>query len=80
MSGTGSRVGDEESRVSAQAERYTMALRNMLFALIGFAYDTPLVMVLLLGGIGYMNGWVTLGPDHRGHPLHPGAGRAAGAG
>jgi ABC-type multidrug transport system fused ATPase/permease subunit len=53
--------GDFDIAVSAQAERYTMSLRNLLFIVIGFAYDTPLVMVLILGGIGYMQGWVTLG-------------------
>jgi ABC-type multidrug transport system fused ATPase/permease subunit len=53
--------GDEDIAVSAQAERYTMTLRNLLFLMIGFAYDTPLVMVLILGAIGYVNGWVTLG-------------------
>jgi ABC-type multidrug transport system fused ATPase/permease subunit len=53
--------GDEDIALSAQAERYTMSLRNLLFLVIGFAYDTPLVMVLILGAIGYVNGWVTLG-------------------
>jgi ABC-type multidrug transport system fused ATPase/permease subunit len=53
--------GDDDIAVSAQAERYTMSLRNLLFAVIGFAYDMPLVMVLILGGIGYANGWVSLG-------------------
>jgi ABC-type multidrug transport system fused ATPase/permease subunit len=53
--------GDFDIAVSAQAERYTMSLRNLLFIVIGFAYDTPLVMVLILGGIGYVQGWVSLG-------------------
>jgi ABC-type multidrug transport system fused ATPase/permease subunit len=53
--------GDQDIAVSAQAERYTMTLRNLLFMVIGFAYDTPLPMVLILGGIGYANGWVSLG-------------------
>ena len=53
--------GDVDIAVSGQAERYTMSLRNLLFAVIGFAYDTPLVMVLILGAVGYMQGWVTLG-------------------
>jgi ABC-type multidrug transport system fused ATPase/permease subunit len=53
--------GDEDIAVSAQAERYTMSLRNLLFIVIGFAYDTPLPLVLILGGIGYVNGWVSLG-------------------
>jgi ABC-type multidrug transport system fused ATPase/permease subunit len=53
--------GDDDIAISAQAERYTMSLRNLLFVVIGFAYDTPLVMVLILGGIGYAQGWVSLG-------------------
>ncbi len=52
---------DEDIAVSAQAERYTMSLRNLLFFVLGFAFDTPLVMVLLLGGVGYVRGWVSLG-------------------
>ena len=54
-------LGDDDIAVSAQAERYTMSLRNILFAFIGLAYDSPLVLVMLLGGWGYVNGWVTLG-------------------
>ena len=53
--------GDVDIAVSGQAERYTMALRNLLFAVIGLAYDTPVVMVLILGAVGYARGWVTLG-------------------
>ncbi len=53
--------GDGDVAVASQAERYTMALRNMLFGLLGLAYDTPLVILLLVGGWGYVNGWVTLG-------------------
>ena len=53
--------GDDDIAVSAQAERYTMTLRNLLFIVIGVAYDTPLPLVLILGGIGYVNGWVSLG-------------------
>ena len=53
--------GDDDIAISAEAERYTMSLRNLLFAVIGFAYDMPLVLVLILGGVGYANGWVTLG-------------------
>ncbi|MCW2812373.1 MAG: transporter ATP-binding protein, partial [Friedmanniella sp.] len=55
------RHGDDDIAVSAQAERYTMALRNLLFGWLGLAFDTPLVMVLLLGGYGYLQGWVSLG-------------------
>jgi hypothetical protein len=38
-----------------------MSLRNLLFIVIGFVYDMPLVLVLILGGIGYANGWLSLG-------------------
>ncbi|QOR70566.1 ABC transporter ATP-binding protein [Ruania alkalisoli] len=54
-------LGDDDIEVSAQAERYTMSLRNLLFIVIDFAYSSPLVWTLLLGGVGYANGWVSLG-------------------
>jgi ABC-type multidrug transport system fused ATPase/permease subunit len=54
-------IGDEDIAVSAQAERYTMALRNILFSFIGLAYDTPLVMVMVIGAVGYGTGDLTLG-------------------
>jgi ABC-type multidrug transport system fused ATPase/permease subunit len=53
--------GDFDVAIAGQAERYTMVLRNILFALLGFAYDTPVVIMLLVGSWGYFNGWVTLG-------------------
>src|SRR5215216_4815809 len=53
--------GDFDLAIAGQAERYTMALRNILFALLGFAWDTPVVIMLLVGSWGYFNGWVTLG-------------------
>src|SRR5215211_7242710 len=37
--------GDGDVAVASQAERYTMALRNILFGLLGLAYDTPLVIL-----------------------------------
>ncbi|SDS59777.1 ABC transporter ATP-binding protein [Microlunatus soli] len=52
---------DEDIEVSAQAERYTMSLRNLLFGVIDISYNTPLVWTILLGGFGYSQGWVTLG-------------------
>jgi len=54
-------IGDDDVQVSAQAERYTMSIRNLLFSVIDFAYNSPLVTTLLLGGVGYANGWVSLG-------------------
>ncbi|GAA3636382.1 ABC transporter ATP-binding protein [Microlunatus ginsengisoli] len=52
---------DDDIAESAQAERYTMSLRNILFSVFGFCFDTPIVMVLLLGAVGYAEGLVTLG-------------------
>jgi ABC-type multidrug transport system fused ATPase/permease subunit len=53
--------GDDDLAVSSQAERYTMALRNLLFGLLGIAFDTPQVLVLAVGAVGYVNGLVSLG-------------------
>jgi hypothetical protein len=47
--------------VSAQAERYTMTLRNLLFSVIDIAFNSPRVVTLLVGGYGYQQGWVSLG-------------------
>jgi ABC-type multidrug transport system fused ATPase/permease subunit len=55
------RAGDGDIAVSAQAERYTMTLRNLLFAVIDVAFNTPRVITLLVGGWGYAQGWVSLG-------------------
>lgn len=52
---------DEDTEVSAQAERYTMTLRNMLFAMVDSSFQLPLVGVVLLGTWGHANGWVTIG-------------------
>ncbi|WP_229670282.1 ABC transporter ATP-binding protein [Microlunatus endophyticus] len=52
---------DDDVEEAAQAERYTMSLRNLLFGVIDTAYNTPLVWTILLGGLGYAHGWVTLG-------------------
>jgi ABC-type multidrug transport system fused ATPase/permease subunit len=53
--------GDFDVAIASQAERYTMVLRNIFFTLLGLAYDTPLVILLLVGAWGYFNGLVTLG-------------------
>ena len=52
---------DDDIEVSAQAERYTMTLRNMLFAMVDASFQLPLVGVVLLGTWGHANGWVTIG-------------------
>ena len=70
---------DADIAVSAQAERYTMALRNILFALIGFAYDTPLVHGAGARRLRLRQRLGHAGADHRGDAVRAGAGRAAGA-
>ena len=54
-------AGDDDIEVSAQAERYTMALRNILFAALNFAFQTPRVITLLVGAYAYSRGWADLG-------------------
>jgi ABC-type multidrug transport system fused ATPase/permease subunit len=53
--------GDDDVEVSGQAERYTMTLRNLLFAVMDVAFSLPRVLVLLFGAIGFAQGWATLG-------------------
>jgi ABC-type multidrug transport system fused ATPase/permease subunit len=53
--------GDDDIAVSAQAERYTMSLRNLLFAVIDVAFNTPRVVTLVVGAWGYSRGWLSLG-------------------
>lgn len=52
---------DEDTEVSAQAERYTMTLRNLLFATVDSSFQLPLVGVVLLGVWGHAAGWATVG-------------------
>lgn len=61
LSGERVRVGDDDIEVSAQAERYGMTLRNMLFTALNFAFQTPRVITLLVGAYAYDRGWVDLG-------------------
>jgi ABC-type multidrug transport system fused ATPase/permease subunit len=55
------RAGEDDVAVSAQAERYGMTLRNLLFAVIDVAFNTPRVVTVLVGAWGYWNGYVSLG-------------------
>jgi ABC-type multidrug transport system fused ATPase/permease subunit len=52
--------GEDDIAVSAQAERYTMSLRNLLFAVIDVAFNTPRVVTLVVGAWGYSQGWLSL--------------------
>ena len=54
-------AGDDDIALSAQAERYGMTLRNLLFSVIDVAFNAPRVVTLLVGGYGYAQGWTTLG-------------------
>jgi ABC-type multidrug transport system fused ATPase/permease subunit len=54
-------AGDDDIEVSAQAERYTMTLRNLLFCVIDICFNSPRVVTLLVGAWGYSEGWVSLG-------------------
>lgn len=51
----------DDIEVSAQAERYTLTLRNLLFAAMDMAFSLPRVLTLGAGAIGYTQGWVDLG-------------------
>ncbi|MDO5504524.1 MAG: ABC transporter ATP-binding protein, partial [Actinomycetia bacterium] len=51
----------EDIAASAQAERYSMSLRNILFAGMDMAFSLPRVIVLALGGWAYAQGMVSLG-------------------
>ncbi len=55
------RDDEEDIAVSAQAERYGMTLRNLLFSVIDVAFNAPRVLVVLVGAWGYSRGWVSLG-------------------
>ncbi|MFZ2480842.1 MAG: ABC transporter ATP-binding protein, partial [Propioniciclava sp.] len=52
---------NDDTAESAQAERYTMSLRNLLFMWLDLAFQLPLVLVVLLGTWGYDAGLVTIG-------------------
>jgi ABC-type multidrug transport system fused ATPase/permease subunit len=54
-------AGDDDIAVSAQAERYTMTLRNLLFTVIDVAFNAPRVVTVLVGAYGHHRGWVSLG-------------------
>ena len=54
-------AGQDDVAVSAQAERYGMTLRNLLFAVIDVAFNAPRVVTVLAGAYGYSRGWVSLG-------------------
>ena len=52
---------DEDTELSAQAERYTMTLRNILFGTVDASFQLPMIGVILLGTWGYSADLVTVG-------------------
>lgn len=54
-------IGDGDIEVSAQAERYGMTLRNLLFLVMDLSFSLPRVVVLALGALAYSQGWATIG-------------------
>ncbi|USQ75789.1 ABC transporter ATP-binding protein [Ornithinimicrobium cryptoxanthini] len=54
-------IGDDDIEVSAQAERYGLTLRNLLFLVMDLAFSLPRVLVLTLGAVAYTQEWATIG-------------------
>src|ERR671914_260941 len=52
--------GRADMACSFAAERYTLRLRTVWFPLVEFGYVLPVVATLLIGGLFYLNGWVSL--------------------
>ncbi|GAA4436868.1 ABC transporter ATP-binding protein [Phytohabitans houttuyneae] len=55
------RRSDEDIRRQYAAERYTLRLRTVWWPLTEVAYVAPVVATLVVGGLFYLEGWVTLG-------------------
>ena len=55
------RAEENDVAVSAQAERYGLTLRNLLFAVIDIAFNMPRVITVVVGAWGYWHGYLTLG-------------------
>lgn len=51
---------DGDIRRSYAAERYTLGLRVVWYPAVELGYVIPVVSALLVGGLFYTNGWVTL--------------------
>ena len=52
---------DADLRRSFQAERYTLHLRTVWFPTVEIGYVLPVVGTLAIGGLFYLEGWVSLG-------------------
>ncbi|MFI6391207.1 ABC transporter ATP-binding protein [Nonomuraea sp. NPDC050547] len=51
---------DRDITASYAAERYTLGLRTVWFPAVELGYVLPVVISLLIGGLFYINDWVTL--------------------
>jgi ABC-type multidrug transport system fused ATPase/permease subunit len=52
---------NDDIAVSSQAERYTMSLRNLLFAVMDLSFNGPRGITVLVGAYAYAKGWVSIG-------------------
>jgi len=52
---------DNDIELAAQMEIYTATRRYEMFLSSGLAYQLPLAIALIIGAVGFGNGWVTLG-------------------
>jgi ABC-type multidrug transport system fused ATPase/permease subunit len=55
------RAEEDDVAVSAQAERYGVTLRNLLFSVIDVAFNVPTAITVLIGSWGHWYGHLTLG-------------------
>jgi ABC-type multidrug transport system fused ATPase/permease subunit len=55
------RAEEDDVAVSAQAERYGVTLRNLLFAVIDISFNVPRVITVAIGAWGFWHGHLTLG-------------------
>jgi ABC-type multidrug transport system fused ATPase/permease subunit len=51
---------DRDIAASYQTERYTLRLRNVFWPIVDLCELAPAGLMLLLGGIGYTRGWVSI--------------------
>ncbi|WP_030451853.1 ABC transporter ATP-binding protein [Herbidospora cretacea] len=51
---------DDDIRESYAAERYSLSLRTVWFPSVEMGYVIPVVATLFIGGLFYLEGWVTL--------------------
>jgi len=52
---------DDDIRRQFAAERYTLRLRCVFWPTVESCYILPVALTLLLGGLGYIHGWFSLG-------------------